>query len=378
MKKIKQYIIIIAVNFICQNIFAQRDIIYKVDTTQIRCRILKTTADKYEYAFTDSALKIFTTKILKSLVDSVKYNYYDSNLVQNKIFNKKIKRPAEEAITAVQKNWLFTFSIGLNLGNILEFNSPSGSDKKSLSGTASVDLGLNYTKESSRLAITNELHWLFSLQKSGLTSGAHIQRISDDINTLHDFSIAIGKTKKWNFNLIAKTATSVFTIYNGDYFKDINLLGKSQAFLSPYDVTISPGIKWQPGKYLRISMSPYSFNLYGVKNQQVSTTGVFITDVDASGNYKKFLFKRLGAEVNFWYDRRLKTWLEMQYRLGISSNYFEKIAKNGLLDGLFITKIKLVKNLYLTHRAELKGDFSSTPFKPYYNQSVLLSFSKSF
>jgi hypothetical protein len=376
MKKINWYAIII-LNCFVQNVLAQRDIIYKTDSTCIRCKILKSGADKYKFALADSFGKVYTTEIVKSLVDSVKFNYYDSNIVQNKIFYKKIK-PLPGVITEVQKNWQFSFGIGLNLGNILEFNSPSGSDKKSLSGTVSLDAGVNYTKLGSSFASTNELHWLFGLQKAGLSAGAHIQRVSDDINTLHDLSVAIGKTKKWNLNLIAKTATSIFNIYKGDFFSDMYLLGKSQAFLSPYDVTISPGIKWQPDRYLRLSISPYSFNLYGIKSQQVSNTAVFITDMDASGNYKKFLFKRLGAEVNFWYDRKISHWLDVQYRLGISSNYFEKIAKNGLMDGLFITKIKLVKELYLTHRANLRGDFSTTPFRPFYQQSILLSFSRTF
>jgi hypothetical protein len=362
---------------IYQNTFAQRDIIYKKDTTQIRCKILKTTAGKYEYAYADSASKIFKTKILKTLVDSIKQNFYDSNLVQNKIFSKIVK-PINEEIVHVQKNWMFTAGIGFNVGNMLEFNNPSGTDKKSLSGTSSIDLGLNYSKDGARFAMTNELHYIFGLQKAGLTGADNIQRVTDELATLHDFSIAIGKTKKWNFNLIAKTTTSIFTIYDGDYFKDINILGKIQGFLSPYDVTISPGIKWQPDKYLRISISPYSFNLYGVKHDEILGKGIFITDTTATGNFKKHLFKRLGAEINFWYDRKIKTWLDMQYRLGVSSNYFEKITKNGMLDGLFITKFKLVKNLYLTHRASIKGDFSVSPFKPFYSQSILLSYSKTF
>ncbi len=363
--------------FASQQCHAQRDIIYKKDTTQIRCKILRATADKYEYAYSDSLNKVYKTKILKSLVDSIKQNFYDSNLVQNKIFGKIVK-PITEEIVPVQKNWIFTAGIGLNVGNLLEFNSPSGTDKKSLSGTTSIDLGLNYSKEGARFGMTNELHYLFGLQKSGLTAAANIQRVTDELATLHDFSIAIGKSKKWNFNLIAKTTTSIFTIYDGDYFKDINVLGKIQGFLSPYDVTISPGIKWQPNKYLRISISPYSFNMYGVKHDEILSKGIFITDTTATGSFKKHLFKRLGAEINFWYDRKIKNWLEMQYRLSISSNYFEKIAKNGLLDGLFITKFRLVKNLYLTHRATLKGDFSVSPFKPFYSQSILLSYSKSF
>jgi hypothetical protein len=371
--------LLVFITLCCTSIltFAQRDIIYKKDSTQIRCKILKATTDKYEYAFADSASKVFKTKILKILVDSVNYNFYDSNLVQSKIFTKKTK-PVIEIIIPVQKNWKFILGIGLNVESIIEFNNPFGSDKKSLSGTCSIDAGVNYSKDGSRFAMTNEAHYIFGLQKPGFTSTDHLQRVTDDINFLQDLSLAIGKTKKWNFNVIVKASTSFFTIYNGDYFKDYTSLGKAKAFLSPYDVTISPGIKWQPNKYLRVSISPYSFNLYGVKNQQVSNTGIFITDLDASGNYKKNLFKRLGAEVNFWYDRQIRKWLDVQYRLGISSNYFEKIAKNGLMDGLFITRVKLIKNFYLTHRAILKGDFSMSPFKPYYNQSILLSYSKSF
>jgi hypothetical protein len=377
MKTIKTTTLLTLLFFLHQSSFAQRDIIYKKDTTQIRCKILKASVDKYEYAYADSSSKVFKTKILKTLVDSIKQNFYDSNLVQNKIFGKIVK-PITEEIVPVVKNWIFTAGIGFNVGNALEFNNPSGTDKKSLSGTSSIDLGLNYSKDGARFAMTNELHYIFGLQKSGLTSADNIQRVTDELATLHDLSIAIAKTKKWNFNVIAKTTTSIFTIYDGDFFKDINVLGKIQGFLSPYDVTISPGIKWQPDKYLRISISPYSFNLYGVKHDEILSKGIFITDTTATGTYKKHLFKRLGAEINFWYDRKIKTWLDMQYRLGVSSNYFEKITKNGLLDGLFITKFKLVKNLYLTHRASIKGDFAVSPFKPFYSQSILLSYSKTF
>ncbi|MGF2414504.1 hypothetical protein [Ferruginibacter sp.] len=377
MKKIKTITFIATLFFIYQNSFAQRDIIYKNDSTQIRCKILKVTGDKYEYVFADLANKVFKTKILKTLVDSVNYNFYDSNLVQNKIFTKRTK-PVTEEIIPLQKNWKLTLGVGLNVESIIELNNPFGSDKKSLSGTCAIDAGANYSKEGSRFTITNEVHYIFGLQKSGFISANHLQRVADEINFMQDLSLAIGKTQKWNFNVIAKSATSFFTIYDGEYFKDYTSMGKAKAFLSPYDVTISPGIKWQPNKYLRISISPYSFNLYGVKNLQISAKGIFITDMDASGNYKRNLFKRLGAEVNIWYDRQFRKWLDVQYRFGISSNYFEKIAKNGLVDGLFITRAKLVKDLYLTHRATFKGDFSMSPFKPYYNQSLLLSYSRNF
>jgi hypothetical protein len=377
MKKIKSYSIAMLLLLVCQNAFAQRDILFKKDSTQVRCKILQTKSTAYVYAFVDDALQVRKVKIAKTLVDSVKLNVYDSNLVQHKWF-ANVEPPIVAQSNEAQKPWQFNVAWGLNLGNILEFNNPSGSDKKSFSATTSIDLGLNYQKEGKRFSMTNELHWIFGLQKSGLTSGDYFQPTTDDLNTLHDFSFAIGKNRKWNFNIIARTSTSIVTIFEGDYFSDINNLGKTKGFLSPYDVTISPGIKYQPNNYLRISISPYSFNLYGVRNQEVTNKGLYITDMDASGNFKNYLFKRLGAEINFWYDRNVKDWLQMQYRLSISSSYFEKLADNGLLSGLFITRFKIFKDLYLTHRGELRGDFALSPFKPYYNQSILISYAKSF
>ncbi|MEP6556164.1 MAG: hypothetical protein ABJB11_21595 [Ferruginibacter sp.] len=371
----KKYLLLFIFLINTRDLLAQRDVIFKNDSTEIRCKILKAKSLKYIYAFIDSANNVSQTNILKSLVDSVQYNKYDTDLIADKVFNKKMPAVAEEQ---PEKPWQFIVGIGLNLGNILEFNSPSGTDKKSFSATSAIDLGLNYFKEGKRFAMTNELHWTVSIQKSALTGAAHIQRATDDLSTLHDFSYAMNKSNKWNFNLIAKTSTSIFTIFNGDYFKDLNNLGKIRGFLSPYDVTFSPGIKYQPNDYFRFSISPYSINLYGLRSQQIANTGFYTQTVDVNNNYDLFVFKQLGAELNIWYDRKFKKWLEMQYRLGISSDYFSKIAKNGLMDGLFITKVRLIKNVYLSHRAILKADFTQKPFKPYYNQTVLLSFAKSF
>jgi hypothetical protein len=179
-------------------------------------------------------------------------------------------------------------------------------------------------------------------------------------------------------NLIVKTNTSIFTIYDGDYFKDYNNNGKTQGFISPYEVIFSPGFKYQPNDYFRLSFSPYSVNLYGLSSQQIANTGFYTQTFDTNGDYDLFVFNQVGADLNIWYDRKYKKWLEMQYRLGISSDYLSKTAINATLDGLFITKFKIIKNVSLAHRAVLKGDFLAKPFKPYYKQTILLSYSKSF
>jgi hypothetical protein len=368
-------ILILVILFSTSSLLAQKDLTQKKDSTEIRCKILTETPTMYTYAFLNAKNKVKKTNILKSLVENVEYNKYDKNVVEDKLFTDAAPIVyTEEPV----KSYQYSFALGFNVSNVLEFNSPSGPDKKSFSATTSLDLGLDYYKEGSRFAMTNELHWTLAVQKDGISSSNRIQRVSDDFITLHDFSYSMSKNSKWNANIIVKTGTSIFTIYDGNYFKDYNNLGKIQGFLSPYQVNLSPGIKYQPNDYFRLSLSPYSVSFYGLTSQQIANTGYYTQTYDTSGNYDLFVFDQLGAELNIWYDRKYKKWLEMQYRFGISSDYLSKSDINVLMDGLFITKIRIVKNIYLTHRAILKGDLLETPLKPYYKQTILLSFAKSF
>lgn len=356
-------------------LFAQKDLMHKKDSTEIRCKILMETPTMYTYAFVNPKDKVKKTTVLKSTVENVEYDKFDKNLVEDKHFTDEASIVLEEEPL---KSYQYSFALGLNLSNILEFNAPSGPDKKSFSATSTLDLGLDYYKEGNRFAMTNELHWIFAVQKSGISGNDRIQRVSDDLTTLHDFSFTLSKNSKWNANLIVKNSTSIFTIYDGDYFKDYNNNGKIQGFLSPYQVVLSPGIKYQPNDYFRFSLSPYSVSLYGLTSQSIANTGFYTQTFDANGDYDLFVFEQLGAELNIWYDRKYKKWLEMQYRLGFSSDYFSETDPNILMDGMFITKVKIFKNIYLTHRAVLKGDLLDSPLKPYYKQTVLLSYAKSF
>jgi hypothetical protein len=357
---------------------AQIDTIFAKGSQIILATKIKDKGNQYSFRFLNSQNQIEKSYIIKTLVDSIKYDTVGLYLQKGRRRKKKTEQIEQTLFAETEKPWKKSLSVGITLGNVLEFNNLSSTDVKNISLSTSLDLGLNYRKQGKKFEITNELHYLFGFQKASLTSGAHLQRIQDDLNTLHDLSLGFGKTNKWNFNLIVRTSTSLFTIYDGEYFKNYTTLGKIKAFASPYDITVSPGLKYQPTQSFRISLSPYSFNMYGVKNNEIRGKGIFITDLDAGGNFKNFLFKRLGAEVNFWFDKRVKQWLEMQYRLSFSSDYFEKIGKNGKMDGLFITKVRIFKDIYFTHRASIKSDLAVNFLKPYYNQTILLSYAKYF
>ena len=376
-----KFLILIITLFVGFNSFAQTDTIFTKGNQQILCTKIKETAEQYSFTYLTAENLKAKSSILKYLVDSIKYNVpiVDTSVAVKKVNKKKEKKPTETSTETVKVNpWQKTISFGVNVGNLLEFNNTSGIDKKNVSLTTSLDLGLNYEKQGNKFRMTNELHYVFGLQKEGLIAGRYVQRVQDDVATLHDLSFGFGKKNKWNFNTIIRANTSFFTIFDGEYFKDVTTLGRIKGFASPYDITVSPGIKYQANQNLRISLSPYSFNIYGVKNNEISTKGLFIIDTTSSGSFKKVLFKRQGAEINFWFDKKVKQWLDMQYRLSFSSDYFEKFGKNGKMDALFITKIKVLKDIYLTHRLILKNDLTANLLKPYFNQTVLLSYSKTF
>ena len=74
------------------------------------------------------------------MVENVEYNKFDKNLVEDKLFIDEASIVLEEEPV---KSYQYSFGFGLNLSNILEFNAPSGPDKKSFSATTTLDLGLD-------------------------------------------------------------------------------------------------------------------------------------------------------------------------------------------------------------------------------------------
>jgi hypothetical protein len=308
--------------------------------------------------------------VLKSLIDSV--------LTAAK--SKSAEPPQAEIQTSTTSPaWKFSSFFSLGLGNNVTINDPSGlADKTSFSLDVGIDAAANYQPTARRFAITNELHYMLGIQKQGLSTANPLQVAQDRLNTLHDASWKIGKSSAWNLNTIISISTPLITQFDGNTLHDYNRLGRISGLLSPYEIRLSPGIKFQPNATIRFSASPYSVQLLGVRMNDVAGKGLYITETDAAGNFKKSLINRLGAEINAWYDQQIGDWLQMQYRLTISGNYFEQITRNGKMDVLCITRVKLINNLFLTHRLVVQNSFANRFLKPFLNQNILLSFSNSF
>jgi hypothetical protein len=286
---------------------------------------------------------------------------------------QKVEEPAEEKVPS----WEKSLSLGLNISHTLNVNAPSsGSPKSGFGSSNNIGFTMNYIKESSKFKMQNDASWTFAFYRAKTSSPT--QNTSDIVNFNHDIALAFKKGGDWNVNIIMNEETSGFTLYDQNYLKDQVALGPIQKFLNPYTITINPGIKYQPTKQFGISISPYAIQLRGARDQAIADKDLHFTDIDdrtnPDGTYKKAFTKTLGASTNIWYKLKVKKFLTLDYKLFLSSNYFESIFKNGQLKGQFKTDINLFKGLLLTHIGNLKGDFANKPLKPFYNQVVLLGY----
>ena len=193
--------IFILVTVLGSNALAQNDTIFVKNNQLIVCNHLKIKSDQYSFSYLTTDNQISKGTIFTWLVDSVRFAKPILKSQINK--EEQTQQVALDSInTPKVKYWQHTVNIGINLGNVLEFNNPSGTDRKNFTFNTSLDLGLNYRKDGSKYAMTNELHYLLGFQKEGLTKNDHIQNYQDNLITLHDLSRGFGNGNKMNFNLI--------------------------------------------------------------------------------------------------------------------------------------------------------------------------------
>ena len=277
----------------------------------------------------------------------------------------------------VAPSWEKTFGLGLSLSHTLNVNPPANSaPKEGFGATVSVDATLNYIKEKSRFSMRNDLSWTMALYKAN--SQTPTQNTSDILLTNHDFSLSFKKGGNWYFNTIFNTETSILSLFENNYLQDQNALGPIQSFLNPYSVSINPGIKYETGKGLGISISPYVLKIRGVTSQAIADKDIFFPDKDnrilTDGHYKKMFQEPLGAGLQIWYTKKFGKWISINYKIIANSNYLENIFKNGTITGQFTTNLFVYKGFGITHKGLLKGNFAQSPFKPFYNQVIVLSY----
>jgi hypothetical protein len=318
---------------------------------------------------------ILSQKVMKTLIQiSLLSLLTFSTLAQSDSLQVDSTKTEPEVVAPT---WKKTLNIGLSLSHTLNVNPPATSaPEEGFGSSVSIKASLNYIKDKSRFKVKNNLSWLMVLYKAN--GQTPTQNVSDILLTNHDLSYSFKKGGNWSINTIFNNTASVLTLFDGNYLIDQNALGPIQSFLNPYSVTISPGIKYDTEKGLGISISPYVFKIRGVTNQAIADKDIFFKNkanrILSDGHYKKSFQEQLGAGLQIWYVKNFGEWLSIDYKLIANSNYLENVFKNGTIEGQFTTNFIIYKGIGLTHTALLTGNFAQSPFKPFYNQVVVLSY----
>lgn len=313
-------------------------------------------------------LKTYSKVQLDSLVKAVS----DSLQHVKEVFEFKLDstKKAKEAA----RIWKFPITIGLNLSHTVHSvaTAASGGGKEGFVMANSFDIAANYFKKGHKLRMKNKLNWSFGLTLPNL-KGSPLQKSSDNFKLFNDISTAFSKNDKWAFNLAINTATSIFTVFDGNFLSDVRGNGAIRKFLNPYTVSFAPGIKYEPNENFSVSISPYSLNVLGVPNDEIAQKGLHIQDTEVDGiTYKKLVIEK-GAQINMAYTGDFKKWWSADYRMVVNSAYFDDIKK-GNLDLTLINNFRLSKTVGLQHRLLFLGDFEAIPFAPFFEQMVMISY----
>ena len=280
-----------------------------------------------------------------------------------------------DTVTNTKKEWTTQVTLGLNASYTNNINVPGGTSENGLSGSSTIDMYLK--KPEGKFLCANEFHYQVSFFRAG-QKGASVIKSFDNMTSLHDWSVRNASGDKWNLNFIAKISTPLIRSWKGGLLTQPELKpgGAVEKPGNPYDISFAPGFKYIIGKRLNISLSPYALRFYGVTDQPIADQAIYDTGGidEKTGRYSKSRTEKKGAELNIWWDWNYKEKFIFEYRFSASSKYTDKLFKEGLFNGFFTTRIKLISNLYLTHRGILNGIIEQKPNKPEWRQTILLSY----
>ncbi len=285
----------------------------------------------------------------------------------------------KDTVTNGSKEWAAQVSLGLNASYTSNINVPGGTSDNGFSGSTTIDFYIK--KPDGKFLSSNEFHYQVSFFRSG-EKDASVIKSFDNMNSLHDWSVRNANGDKWNLNFIAKISTPLVRSWKGGLLTPPpnSSLGPIEKIGNPYDISFAPGFKYIISKRLNISLSPYAFRFYGVTDQAIVDQAIYDTGGtdEKTGKYSKSRTEQKGAELNIWWDWNYKEKFIFEYRASASSKYTDKIFKEGLFNGYFTTRIKLISNLFLTHRGILNGIIEQKPNKPEWRHTVLLSYTLTF
>jgi hypothetical protein len=200
--------------------------------------------------------------------------------------------------------------------NQASFSNWSAGGENSIATMALFKFFGDYTKDN--FSINNSATFKYGLLKNESES---LKKSEDLIELNSQFNQKF--SDKWSASGLINFTSQFANGYN--YPDDVTVISK---FLAPAYLTVAPGILYKPVDYFSILMSPASMRTIFVMDQDLADLGAFGVDpaeIDTVTGIRisdgENIKVKLGAFVEFYFKKEIKTDLSFESKLNFFYNY---------------------------------------------------------
>jgi len=216
------------------------------------------------------------------------------------------------------KPWKFSGLGSLTL-NQASFNNWSAGGENSLSGTALLKLYADYTK--GKFSINNNANFKYGILSNDTYNNPIKNEDLIELNSQFNYKTS----KHWSMSGLINLTTQFANGYN--YPDDSTVISK---FFAPAYLTVAPGMLYKPVDYFSILMTPITLKGVFVMDQDLADLGAFgvdkadtLTDGSIDKGTGKKVKMKVGAFVEFYFKKEIKTDMTLESKMNLFYNYLE-------------------------------------------------------
>ena len=218
--------------------------------------------------------------------------------------------------------WVTGGAIGLDFAQLSMANPRIGSGDNRIAFGGLGNIFSNLTK--GRNTWTNNLSLQLAVQK---LADIDWQKSLDALRFNSKYGYQ-SNNAKWTYTVLLTFESLAMPTYPGNYLKNQEESDMVQAkFLSPFRLEVSPGMEYKPNPHFSFLLSPASYKLIYISDQDVADLGVhgtkLIDDTDPALGYEK-AFHQVGARlVGKYQNKYLNDKVSFSSKLDLFSNYLD-------------------------------------------------------
>ncbi len=221
------------------------------------------------------------------------------------------------------KAWIIGGRLGINFSNV-SLTNWAGGGQESVSGTGNFLLTANYQK--TKASWKNSFEVNYGLIKQG---DDPVIKSDDQILITSDFNYAF--KEKWSYTNVLTFRSQFAPGYNPPQIQEDST--KISDWLSPGYMQLATGINYNPTSYLSFMLSPITYKMTIVMDQNLADAGAYGVDAAVIDTTTGAIITRgknirseIGASFRMNFKKEIVKNVEFESVLDLFSNYIEDPA----------------------------------------------------